>query len=189
MYGNVQIAASGARDALVVPDSAVIDTGKRQTVLVARGEGRFEPRDVKLGARAGGFVELQSGVKEGESVVTRANFLIDSESNLKAALGGMSASGNAAGVGHTAVGVLDEVDAKGTAMTITHDPVPSLKWPKMTMEFVPANEAIARTVKPGTAIRFEFVERKPGEWVVTKVEPAAGAVSRSPADKPAAHKH
>jgi RND family efflux transporter MFP subunit len=189
MYGAVQIASGAPRDVLVVPDSAVIDSGTRQTVLVSKGEGRFEPREVKLGAHSAGRVEVLSGLKEGESVVTRANFLIDAESNLKAALGGMSASANSAGVGHSAVGVLDEVDAKGTAMTITHEPVPSLKWPKMTMEFVPANEAVARAVKPGSPIRFEFVERKPGEWVVTKIEPAAGSTTKSAAPKSDAHKH
>ena len=181
MYGTVLISGGAARDALVVPDSAVIDSGARQTILVALGEGRFEPREAKLGTRSGGLVEVLSGVKDGESVVTRANFLIDAESNLKAALGGMNASANTAGVGHVADGVLDEVDAKGTTMTITHDPVPSLKWPKMTMDFVPANDAIARTVKPGTPIRFEFVERKPGEWVVTKIEPTAAAKPTQPA--------
>ena len=99
----------------------------------------------------------------------------------------MNASANTAGVGHVADGVLDEVDAKGATMTITHDPVPSLKWPKMTMDFVPANDAVAKTVKPGTPIRFEFVERKPGEWVVTKIEPAAGAKPAQP-PKPEARK-
>ena len=79
MYGTVQIGGGAARDVLVVPDSAVIDSGARQTVLVAKGEGRFEPREVKLGARAGGMVEVLSGVKDGESVVTRANFLIDAK--------------------------------------------------------------------------------------------------------------
>jgi RND family efflux transporter MFP subunit len=181
MYGTVLISGGAARDALVVPDSAVIDSGARQTILVALGDGRFEPREVKLGARSGGLVEVLSGVKDGESVVTRANFLIDAESNLKAALGGMNASSNTAGVGHSAVGVLDEVDAKGATMTITHDPVPSLKWPRMTMEFVPANAAIAKAVRPGSPIRFEFVERKPGEWVVTKIEPATGTTATKPA--------
>ena len=100
MYGTVQIGGGSARDVLVVPDSAVIDSGARQTVLIALGEGRFEPREVKLGARGGGVVEVLSGVKDGESVVTRANFLIDAESNLKAALGGMNASANTGGIGH-----------------------------------------------------------------------------------------
>jgi Cu(I)/Ag(I) efflux system membrane fusion protein len=122
-------------------------------------------------------------------VVTRANFLIDAESNLKAALGGMNASANTGGIGHAAIGVLDGVDAKTGAMTISHDPVPSLKWPKMTMEFVPANDAIAQAVRPGSPIRFEFVERKPGEWVVTKIEPATGATSKPAAPKSDAQKH
>ena len=69
-----------------VPVSAVIDSGTRQVVLVAKGEGRFEPRAVKLGRRGDGYVEVLDGVGKGEEVVTAATFLIDAESNLKAAL-------------------------------------------------------------------------------------------------------
>jgi Cu(I)/Ag(I) efflux system membrane fusion protein len=64
----------------------VLDTGTRQTILVDRGEGRFEPRAVKLGARADGYVAVFEGLHEGEKVVIGANFLIDAESNLRAAL-------------------------------------------------------------------------------------------------------
>ncbi|WP_454754860.1 hypothetical protein [Cupriavidus basilensis] len=71
-----------------MPDSAVLDTGARQLVLVQREEGKFEPRPVKLGMHADGYVEVLEGVKAGEMVVS-ANFLIDAESNLKAAIGGM----------------------------------------------------------------------------------------------------
>ncbi len=69
MYGTVKIDAGPRREVLTVPDSAVIDSGTRQVVLVAIGEGRFEPRDVKLGSRGDGFVEVLSGVKDGEAVV------------------------------------------------------------------------------------------------------------------------
>ena len=87
MYASVNIAAPvGHRGVIAVPDSAVLDSGKRQAVLVERGPGRFEPRPVHLGARAGGFVEVLDGVRAGERVVTSANFLIDAESNLRAAL-------------------------------------------------------------------------------------------------------
>jgi Cu(I)/Ag(I) efflux system membrane fusion protein len=71
---------------VAVPDSAVIDSGKRQIVLVERGEGRYEPRPVKLGARVPGYVQVLEGLKPGERVVTSATFLIDAESNLRAAL-------------------------------------------------------------------------------------------------------
>jgi Cu(I)/Ag(I) efflux system membrane fusion protein len=87
MYADVVFrAGEGDAPATAVPDSAVIDSGTRQVVLVAKGEGRFEPREVKLGRRGGGYTEITSGLQLGEEVVTSATFLIDAESNLKAAL-------------------------------------------------------------------------------------------------------
>ena len=89
MFANVQISVGKASKVLTVPASAVIDSGTRQIVLVQLAEGRFEPRTVKLGSRGENFVEVLEGISEGEQVVTSANFLIDAESNLKAALSGM----------------------------------------------------------------------------------------------------
>jgi Cu(I)/Ag(I) efflux system membrane fusion protein len=90
MYVDAEIAAGDGDKVVTVPDSAVIDTGARQLVLLDRGEGRFEPREVKTGRRGEGFVEIREGVAEGDRVVTSANFLIDAESNLKAALKGLN---------------------------------------------------------------------------------------------------
>ena len=89
MYLNVEFSVEAAKSALSVPDSAVIDTGERQIVIVDRRDGTFEPREIKVGARADGFYEILKGVQEGEFVVTSANFLIDSESNLNAVIGAM----------------------------------------------------------------------------------------------------
>jgi Cu(I)/Ag(I) efflux system membrane fusion protein len=87
MYADVVFkAGADAQPALAVPASAVIDSGSRQVVLVAKGEGRFEPRPVKLGRRGDGYVEVLDGLTAGEEVVTAATFLIDAESNLRAAL-------------------------------------------------------------------------------------------------------
>ncbi|HEX7566448.1 MAG TPA: efflux transporter periplasmic adaptor subunit, partial [Bradyrhizobium sp.] len=72
-----------------VSSSAVIDSGERQIVLLDKGEGRFEPRAVKLGRRGGGRVEIVEGLAEDDKVVVYANFLIDAESNLKSALNGL----------------------------------------------------------------------------------------------------
>ncbi len=92
MYADVEIdAGSGETPYLAVPEQAVIDSGDRQVVLVARGEGRFEPRAVKLGRRGEGMIAITDGLKAGESVVVAANFLIDAESNLKAALAAFTA--------------------------------------------------------------------------------------------------
>ncbi len=94
MYATLEIASPlGPRNVLAVPESAVLDNGARQVVLIDRGEGRFEPRTVKLGARADGYVEVIEGVRDGEPVVVSANFLIDAESNLKAALSGFGGAG------------------------------------------------------------------------------------------------
>ncbi len=91
MYANVAIETGiGDRPVLAVPDSAIIDSGTRQAVLVERGGGRFEPREVKLGAHADGFYEVRRGLSSGERVVVSANFLIDAESNLRAALKGFA---------------------------------------------------------------------------------------------------
>ena len=90
MYADVEIAAGDANEVVAVPDSAVIDTGTRQLVILAKGGGRFEPRTVETGDRGGGFTEIRNGITEGERVVVTANFLIDAESNLKAALSGMT---------------------------------------------------------------------------------------------------
>jgi Cu(I)/Ag(I) efflux system membrane fusion protein len=87
MYADVVFrAGADEKPALSVPDSALIDSGTRQVVLIAKGEGRFEPRAVKPGRRGGGLVEIREGVEKDEEVVTAATFLIDAESNLKAAL-------------------------------------------------------------------------------------------------------
>jgi RND family efflux transporter MFP subunit len=193
MYATVELAAGPARKALAVPRSAVIDSGVRRVVLVQLGEGRFEPREVKLGMPADEYFEILEGIKQGEEVVVSANFLIDAESNLKAALGSFETQAGGTppksasptgGVSHRAEGTVESVDPKANTVSLQHGPVPSLKWPGMTMEFAVANPSLAASAKPGTRITFEFVERNPGEYVITRIEPNPVA---KPATPPAGH--
>jgi Cu(I)/Ag(I) efflux system membrane fusion protein len=201
MFAQVELPAGDARPVLAVPDSAVIDSGTRRIVLVQLGEGRFEPRDVTLGARGESYVQVLEGVRAGEQVVVAANFLIDAESNLKAAvhsLGGHAghgtpalgatpaaagASGPAAApapvaapaaAGHRGTGTVDAVDARAGTVTLNHGPIATLRWPAMTMEFKVANESLLRGLKPGAPVDFEFVQRQQGEWVITSIAPAGG---------------
>jgi len=88
MYADVEISTGTDTAVLTVPESAVIDSGQRQMVLLVKGEGRFEPRAIKPGRRGDGRVEIMEGLADGDRVVVSANFLIDAESNLKAALQG-----------------------------------------------------------------------------------------------------
>jgi len=78
----------------------------------------------------------------------------------------------AKGTGHLADGVVEDVDRQAGTVNITHGPVASLKWPAMTMEFMVANGELIKALKPGAKVSFEFVERAPGEWVITGVKPA-----------------
>ena len=189
MFSQVEVQVGARAPVLTVPDSAVLDSGTRRIVLVQVKEGRFEPREVKLGSRSDNYIEVQDGVREGEQVVVAANFLIDAESNLKAAIGGMGSGAAApaaassapapaaapAGIGHQGQGTVDSVDAKAGTVSLNHGAIASLKWPAMTMEFKAANPSLLQNLKPGAAVSFEFVERQPGEWVVTSITPAATA--------------
>lgn len=215
MFAQVEVSVGGKAPVLTVPDSAVIDTGTRRIVLVQVKEGRFEPREVDIGGRGENYVEILKGVKDGEQVVVAANFLIDAESNLKAVVGGFgshaghgspakgadaAASGGVAmapaaapapapaptAIGHKAEGTIDGIDLKAGTLSLNHGPVPTLKWPAMTMEFKAANASLLNGLKAGQAVRFEFVERQPGEYVVTSIAAATGAAPPSKPPAPAA---
>lgn len=195
MFAQVELPVGSKEPVLSVPDSAVIDSGTRRVVLVQIKEGRFEPREVKLGARSDNYVEILDGVADGEQVVVAANFLIDAESNLKAAIGGLgghAGHGNAAatgvalsaakptGVGHKAEGIIDSVDIETGTVSLNHGPVESLQWPAMTMAFKVANPALLKDLEPGARVSVEFVERQPGEWVITQITPMTTPASANP---------
>ncbi|MHC2333783.1 efflux RND transporter periplasmic adaptor subunit [Bradyrhizobium sp. USDA 4454] len=101
MYVDAEIDTGSAAPVLTVADNAILDTGSRQTVLLDRGNGRFEPREVKLGRRGEGHVEIRDGLAEGDAVVTSATFLIDAESNLKAAIKGFAEAGTKRAAGES----------------------------------------------------------------------------------------
>jgi RND family efflux transporter MFP subunit len=187
MFAQVELPIAAQGKVVTVPVSAVIDSGTRRIVLIQASAGRFEPREVRLGARSDDYVEIIDGVRDGEQVVVAANFLIDAESNLQAAIGGFGQAKGAnedhaaiKSVDHHAEGTLDAIDARAGTVTITHGPVDSLKWPGMTMDFALANSALIGNLKPGATVAFTFVERNPGEWVIVKLEDAGAA-------HPAAH--
>jgi Cu(I)/Ag(I) efflux system membrane fusion protein len=89
MYATILFTSAQQRDVVSVPRAAVLSTGERSLVFVRRSDGRLEPRTVRVGSAAGDRVEVLAGLMAGETVVTSATFLIDAESNLGSALGGM----------------------------------------------------------------------------------------------------
>ncbi|NBQ68833.1 MAG: efflux RND transporter periplasmic adaptor subunit, partial [Nitrosomonadaceae bacterium] len=191
MFAQVELPVDTKRSVLTVPTSAVIDSGTRQIILVQVQEGRFDPREVKLGARSDDRIEVLEGVRDGEMVVVAANFLIDAESNLKAAIGGLGHSGHGSpapqggsaeskattSVGHRGEGKIEDIDTKIGSLTIAHGPVSTLKWPAMTMEFKVANSSLLSALKPGMSLSFEFVERGQGEWIITAIKPVTASAA------------
>jgi RND family efflux transporter MFP subunit len=97
MYVNIELRTPAVSAAVKVPEQAVIHTGERSIVIVQQAEGVFEPREVQLGATGDGYQEVRHGLKAGEVIVTSSQFLIDSESNLKAAIQKMLAARSGSG--------------------------------------------------------------------------------------------
>jgi len=95
MYVEAAIDTETSQPAVSVSESALIDSGSRQIVIVDKGGGRFDPRNVKAGRHGNGYVEITEGIRDGDTVVTSANFLIDAESNLKSALQAITGEGAA----------------------------------------------------------------------------------------------
>lgn len=164
---------------LVVPAEAVIRTGKRAVVILSKDGGTFEPRDVTLGMDLGDDVEIVQGLNDGDQVVASGQFLIDSEARLRSVLGSMAASGvppapaasspaGKASATHVAEGKVESVETDG--ITISHGPVPTLKWPPMTMGFSKPNPNAFAEVKPGDTVRFEFKEGGPMGYELLSVQ-------------------
>ena len=163
MYADVTIYGGARRDILVIPREALIRTGREQRVILDLGAGRFAPRPVVAGMESGDYVEIRSGLREGERVVTSGQFLIDSEASLKASLKRME-SGAAAPKPEaiTGKGVLKALMPDQSKLNMQHDPIPAVGWPAMTMDFELAPGASLEGLAPGDAVEFEMSGRDDG---------------------------
>ncbi|MBP6057652.1 MAG: efflux RND transporter periplasmic adaptor subunit [Nitrosomonas sp.] len=190
MYARAEFASfHGKNKVLTIPDSAVLDTGTRRVVLVDLGAGRFEPRTVKLGIHADGYAEVLGGLRVGEAVVVKANFLIDAESNFKGALNSFghntyypvsekqeiassSTVLSSAPVQYRGEGRIEAIDFTHATVTLAHGPIESLKWPAMTMDFRFLEPTLLQSFKPGQKVIFEIAEESAGEFVIVRIQTA-----------------
>lgn len=181
MLMRVRLGAETPVSRLLVPTEAVITSGKRTVVLVAGDNNSMQPVVVTVGRDSGNDTEILSGLTEGQKVVVSGQFLIDSEANLKAVLpkfsaGASAATGSQAPQAATAAvyhGVGKVEKASPEALTLSHKPIPELKWGAMTMDFNrPRPDAFAE-IKVGDDIEFSFKEGKQG-YVLESATPAGG---------------
>jgi len=161
----------------------VIRTGTRAVVILRKEGGGFEPREVQLGAELGEDIEILAGLSEGEQVVASGQFLIDSEARLRSVLGALlpapagtapsgAASGAASsvaapGAAYTAQGKVESVEPD--TLTISHGPIPELKWPSMTMGFGRPDPKAFADVKPGDTVHFQFRQGGPAGYELISV--------------------
>jgi Cu(I)/Ag(I) efflux system membrane fusion protein len=176
MFATIHMAPAHGREALLVPAEAVIQTGERTVVITVSDDGRLAPADIVTGAEADGQTEVLKGLGEGQKVVASGQFLIDSEASLRGTLQRLGAAAPAAPVKaatHRATGKLERIGKD--EVTISHGPVPSLKWPPMTMGFAPPAGGLPQDVKVGDTVQFEFRKAgKGGFEIVAIVRTASG---------------
>jgi Cu(I)/Ag(I) efflux system membrane fusion protein len=169
MFATLAFHRDAQRRQVVVPSEAVIRTGARNVVIVALGEGRFRSADVELGFEASGLAEIRKGLKAGDEVVLSGQFLIDSEASLFAAVSRLELVHEL----YKGRGTVSEVDLKRGRVELDHDPIPSLKWPEMRMEFVVEQKRQLASLKKGDAVRFELLGQtnKDGQYIIRSIAP------------------
>jgi Cu(I)/Ag(I) efflux system membrane fusion protein len=172
MFATVVLAPPSRREAVVVPSEAVIQTGTRSVVMVVQAEGRFAPVDVEVGAEANGQTEIRKGLAVGQKIVLSGQFLIDSEASLRATTARMGEGGApaaAAAKTYHANGKVEE--ASHGELMISHEPIPELQWPAMTMAFAVPRE-LPVNARAGDKVAFDFRATDDGKFLITRIEAA-----------------
>jgi Cu(I)/Ag(I) efflux system membrane fusion protein len=192
MFATIELAPANRREMLLVPSEAVIQTGTRSVVIVATGEGTFAPAEIEIGAEANGRTEVINGLKAGQKVVASGQFLIDSEASLRGSVqrlaGGAPAAPMPANMPtnvqanmpanvptHRATGKVEQI--AGNEVTLSHGPVPSLKWGPMTMGFGAPAGGLPKDIKVGDTVQFEFRAGADGSYRIVSMTRSVGGVS------------
>lgn len=177
MFAQVRLESGESAEALIIPSEALIRTGKRTVVIVAEADGRFRPIEVTPGAQADDKTAILSGLSENQKVVTSGQFLIDSEASLRSVLAQMQptdamvAETPADKNTITGQGVIEAVAAG--EITLSHEPIPALDWPAMTMPFTLAKGVSTKGLKPAQRVQF-VLEKHNDEMVITRLDVMEG---------------
>src|SRR3989449_372103 len=176
MFATVNFTPAARKEALLVPTEAVIQTGKRSVVIVAQGDGKFASVDVEIGIETGGQTEIRKGLEAGQKVVVSGQFLIDSESSLRAMetrMGEMpaSAADSAVAATHRGTGKVERIGKD--EVTLSHGAIASLQWPAMTMAFKAPPNGVPKNVAVGVTVNFEIRQTTDGTFEITAIAPAA----------------
>jgi Cu(I)/Ag(I) efflux system membrane fusion protein len=183
MLMRVRLAVEKPVSRLLVPTEAVITTGKRSVVLVAGENNSMQPIVVTVGRDIGDDTEILSGLTEGQKVVASGQFLIDSEASLKSVLpkfagpkgddssksSSSPTQGDADKIYHS-IGKVESIESD--SMIISHEPIPALKWGRMTMGFNKQQPDAFPQIKVGQSVEFSF-RQKNDEYILVEMKPVA----------------
>lgn len=182
MYAEIRIAASPIQGIVTIPREALIRTGKTDRVILALGDGKFRPAEVLAGRESGDRVEIKAGIAAGEKIVTSGQFLIDSEASINSAFLRMLDAGAVDGHAgethdmadmeaeaqvHHGMGLVNSIADDGS-VNVTHEPLKSLGWPAMTMDFTLSPSVDTSAFVPGDRIHFELIQSDSGPFIITK---------------------
>lgn len=187
MYANIKILSQTIKQAIAIPRAALIRTGEGDRVILAMGKGRFKARSVKVGIESGDFYQILSGLSKGDVVVTSAQFLIDSESNLKASLNRMQDDSHSQKKDKrdllqefVGMGKVKAINHERRTVTLFHQPIPLLNMPKMTMELLVDKKVNLKGVKKGDGVHFVLIKQSDGSYLVTKIHVTQTGVAVQP---------
>ena len=187
MFATVSFAQGNRTKVLLVPTEAVIQTGKRSVVIVEQEPGKFVPVDVDVGIEVNGKSEIRNGLEAGQKVVVSGQFLIDSESSLKASTLRMEespamAAAEGSGMTHSGQGKVEQIGDR--EVTISHGPIASMQWGAMTMGFRIPGTGLPKNISVGDTVTFAFQQAKGGQFELTSIAPLASAPAGGRAAQP-----
>lgn len=187
MFATVSFAPAGRQTVLLIPTEAVIQTGTRSVVMLAAGDGKFNPVDVEIGSEGGGKTEIRKGLEGGQRVVISGQFLIDSESSLRGTttrMEGMPPPKDAAAPDNAKTSLPATHHGQGKIekfgpeeITISHGPIPDLQWGPMTMSFKAPAAGLPKKLAVGDKVDFEIRAMPDGQYEITTISATAGASS------------
>lgn len=177
MYADISLLLEPKANVLSIPLEALIQSSQGNHVIVKLNDGQFQARAVKTGIESGNQVEIISGLKMGESVVTSGQFLIDSETNLKAGfdrIEGDSVNNQPTSTHTNALitgkGIIKNIDLKNDSITLQHEAIAALNWPEMTMNFSVNKNVDLNKFNIDDRVQFILEKGKENNYVITDMK-------------------
>jgi Cu(I)/Ag(I) efflux system membrane fusion protein len=176
MFADINIYARPIKSTLAIPTSAVIQNNNMEYVIVKDNEDNFYAQEVITGQQMNNWVQIKRGLKKGQSIVVSSQFLIDSESNVQQSLMRISKAKKASKVSREIIGSgkILAIDKKTKAVTLDHEPIPTINMPSMVMKFPIDTDVSLESLKFGDKVTFMLRKNKEGNYVICHINEQKG---------------